>query len=138
MNNLHPPKEPLLEFAAKVLNQVFQVRKRLARIAGTDSAERSLEALEDLFADQFPMQSLSSESVSVVMHDPTGEKYSDTRCDVQASLAGEAHANLRIVETMKPIISIRTNMPDGLATSMIIQPGIVVVRGSDAQPNASI
>lgn len=126
MTRYHVRHDPLTEFAKKSLNLLFQARKRLGRIEGTEAADRSIEALEALFAQEF-----LPAGQGFFTHDPTGEKYSDTRTDVQASMSGEATNNLRIVETMKPIISLRATSPDGASTSIIVQQGVVVVRGSD-------
>ena len=133
MTSAHHQQSRELDFIKKILNGVFQTRKRLARIAGTDAAERSLEAIEEAFLSEYP-----SPTIGFVLLDPIGEKYADTRSDVQASLAGESNVNLRIVETMKPIISMRTTTPDGAVTSIIIQQGIVVVRGDNEANQSSI
>lgn len=121
-----PHEDPELVFARKILNHIFQAKKRLARVAGADSAERAIEAVESEFRDGYIRSGIGFELI-----DPTGQKYTDTRSDVQASLSGSAGTNLRIVETMRPIISLRTTLPDGKATSLIIQQGIVVVRSAD-------
>lgn len=124
MTQMHIKQSRDVEFIKKVLNGVYQTRKRLARIAGTDAAERSLDSVQEAFECEYPMP-----NVGFVITDPTGEKYSDTRSDVQASLSGDSNTNLKIVDTLKPIISMRTTTLDGATTSIIIQQGVVVVRG---------
>ena len=53
--------------------------------------------------------------------DPIGQNYSETRTDVDASLAGSTAHDLVITETLKPIIR-----QIDAGHSMILQKGIVV------------
>ena len=128
-SSLRPPpgKDPFVDFAAGVLNNLFNARKRLSRVAGTEAAERSLDLIEEAFS-AVPVGA-AGKCVAFIMHDPTGEPYAPTRADLQASLAGESSEKMRVCETMKPIISLRTTI-DGMATSIIVQQGVVVVRGA--------
>lgn len=122
----YPTHDSEITFAVKVLNSLFQAQKRLGRIEGTDSVDRALDAIKHEFRSGYHRPGSGFEMV-----DPTGQKYSETRSDVQATMSGVSNKNLRIIETMKPIISLQITTDDGRVTSIIVQQGIVVVRSSD-------
>ena len=127
----NPSSSPEILFAVRALNHIFGLRRKLRRVVEAGSIERSIDALETCFRDQWiwPDEGL-------VMSDPTGEPYSDTRNDCDASIAGESLENLVIVDTLKPIIRLVVRA-DGREQSIVVQKAAVVVRSREELPGAS-
>ena len=105
------------KFYLDLLNQLFDLEKKLGDAAGNRAIARPLERIKQLFEDSLPLP-----GAALVTHDPFGEKYTDTRTDVDANIAGTGQGTLRIVETLKPIIYLRT--ADG--RNRIVQRGVVI------------
>ncbi len=76
--------------------------------------------MKDVFESVFA--SASESNIGLSYHNPIGEKYSDTRTDLEASIAGSSSENLVITEVIKPIIRYRQG-----SMTMIARKGIVVV-----------
>jgi hypothetical protein len=90
----------------RVINQVFEIEKKTAQ---QTNIQRHIERIKDALGD-----------MGLVVHNPQGEKYNETRTDCEASIAGAKLDNLSIVEVIKPIVHLQ---------GMIIQKGIVIVEG---------
>ena len=99
---------PLITFA----NQLFDLKKRLGDTASR-GVMRNLRRMEEAL-----------EEMHVTIQDPTGEAYQETRTDCEATISGNSLENLRIVETIKPII--RLHQDGG---SQIVQRAVVIVEG---------
>jgi hypothetical protein len=111
--------QPVLD----VLNQVFEIEKKVQKLSEENSIHRNLRKLRSRFEEGYPLaigQSLVR--AGLTYQDPTGEPYDETRTDCEASIAGGSAENLRIVETIKPIIRLQHG-----AVSLIVQRAVVVV-----------
>lgn len=62
------------------------------------------------------------EEEGYMVQDPTGENYSETRTDYEASITGRIDSKLKISRTIKPIIY---QQKDG--TVVLLQKGVVLV-----------
>lgn len=94
-----------------ILNQFFEVQKK---VRGSDlerSVERNLRRIEAQFLE-----------AGYRVHDPTGEPYDLTRLDCEAMVSGEKTDRLIIVETVKPVIY---DLSSG--QSELLQKGVVIV-----------
>lgn len=118
-------KSPDVQFAMKSLNTLYSMRRKLRRVSDGDALARSISVLEQLFREEW-----CNQSIGFSAHDPTGEVYSETRSDCDASIAGESAEHLVIVETLKPILHLldKSTQPE---RSFVIQKGSVVVRSKD-------
>ena len=94
-----------------ILNQFFEIRKKIANSDQEKSLRRNLRRVQDHFLE-----------AGYRLHDPTGEPYDLTRLDCEAMVSGERADNLAIVETVKPIIYRITPEPAAL-----LQKGVVIV-----------
>ena len=103
----------------RLLNQVFELERKTARLADAESVRRQVRRMKELF----------DEDLHLTYEDPTGQPFSETRTDVEARIAGNASDNLIIIETLKPVI----RFSDG-PTSTIVQKGVVVA-GQLSQPS---
>ena len=103
----------------RLLNQVFELERKAARLADGEGVLRQVRRMKELFEEDFHL----------IYEDPTGQPYSETRTDVEARLSGNSAENLVIVETLKPVIRFSHG-----PTSSILQKGIVVAGARTEQP----
>ena len=96
----------------KIANQLFLAQKRAEKL-DDDKLNRHLSRI---------IETLEDENIRV--SDPTGETYTETRTDCEASISGSSTTNLHIVEVIKPIVVVLEN---GLPR--MIQKGVVIVEG---------
>lgn len=114
----------LPKFFTDVLNQVFELEKKINNLQDPGSLMRNVNRIKESF-ESLPAQ-LSNQPVSIRYKDPIGEKYDETRTDCDANIAGTSTENLIITEVIKPIIYMQHN-----AINHIIQKGVVVVEGKN-------
>jgi hypothetical protein len=96
----------------KIINQMFDLEKRLLNLQGTEGAFRNLERIRGYWSE-----------IGYEIINPQGESYNETRTDVEASIAGESTENLYIEEVVKPIvIAVENGRPS------IAQKGVVVAK----------
>ncbi len=95
----------------KMANLVFEIDKKVL----SKDVQPALQRIYD------KMKQLVEEN-GVFTYNPKGEKYSETRTDVEASIAGTSTANLVITDVIKPILYIEEN-----GKKILIQKGIVIV-----------
>lgn len=93
-----------------VINQLYQIEKKAAAPAGA-SLERHLRSIRGRLDER-----------GFRWHDPTGERFDESRTDCEASVAGDATGDLVIADVIKPVI--RHHGPSG---PVIVQKGVVVV-----------
>jgi hypothetical protein len=103
-----------------LLDQVFEIEKKLEVIDEPNSIGRNISKMKDIFENAFA--SVTETDIGLLYHNPIGEAYSDTRTDLEASIAGSSTTDLFVTEVIKPIIRFRSG---GL--NMIARKGVVVV-----------
>lgn len=96
-----------------MLNQLFEIEKKMDQQPLEKSINRNLRRLKMPF-----------EELGFRYHNPLGEKYTLTRMDCEATIAGDSTENLVIVEVIKPIIYLQQN-----GQNQIVQKGIVITEG---------
>lgn len=102
----------LLKQQLKIINQFFEIGRKLNSIPGSDSLQRNMERIRNYY-----------EEMGLQIHDPLNEAYSETRTDCEASISGTSVENLYIHEVIKPIV--RHAQENG---SLIVQKAIVIVK----------
>ena len=90
----------------RIINQVFDIEKKSAQ---QSNILRHIERIKDAFGD-----------MEIMVNNPQGEKYNETRTDCEASVAGALVENLVVTDVIKPIVHHK---------GKIIQKGIVIVEG---------
>lgn len=96
----------------KIINQLFDLEKRLLNLPGGEGAFRNLERIKGYWSE-----------IGYEIINPQGEAHTETRTDVEASIAGESTENLYIEEVIKPIvIAVENGRPS------IVQKGVVVAK----------
>ena len=86
----------------ELLDQLFEVERKLANIQESNSISRNLNKMKDIFENL--LSNSTSLDTGFTYHDPIGEPYNETRLDLEASIAGNSSENLVIKEVIKPII----------------------------------
>jgi len=99
--------KPMIEMA----NQVFELERKIANIPEAQRLQRNVRRMRQALEDN-----------GILIYDPHGEEWSETRTDCEASISGDSPENLRIIEVIKPILRFEEK---GL--QQIIQRGVVVV-----------
>lgn len=94
-----------------MLNNLYEVERKLALHGDTGNASRNVEKMKDVFVE-----------LGLFYEDPMGQEFKETRTDLDASISGSSTEDLIVVEVIKPII--RTGEA---AFSKVVQRGIVVV-----------
>jgi len=108
------------KFYLDILNQVFEVEKKIALMPEPSSIQRNVNRLKEIFDNEFPTP--LGNGIGLAYVNPIGENYNETRTDCEANIAGTGTENLKITEVIKPIIYCR----DG-GVKILVQKGVVVV-----------
>lgn len=109
-----------------IINQIFEMEKKVAKIQETNSIQRNINKLREIFENDLASQGW--EPMGLIYHNPIGEDYNETRTDCEASIAGTKTDNLRITDVIKPIIRIKQG-----GMNLIVQKAIVIVESSQEQ-----
>ena len=103
------------KFYIDLLDQVFEIEKKVKNLTESNSINRNVSRLKEIFEQLEPDGGL-------FYHNPIGEVYNETRTDIEATIAGESADNLIITEVIKPIVRYRKG-----GITLIARKGIVVV-----------
>ncbi len=105
----------------ELLDQLFEIERKLENIEESNSISRNLNKMKDIFETNLFSSPTSSE-IGFTYHNPIGESYNETRLDLEASIAGNSTENLVIKEVIKPIIRYKSG-----GSTLIARKGVVVV-----------
>jgi len=96
----------------KMANLIFEMEKK----TGTDNTalQRILSKMKRVL-----------EETGIMIYDPSGEKYNETRTDVEANITGTNLSNLVITDVIKPILYTETN-----GKKTLLQKAVVIVSGN--------
>lgn len=111
---LAPVPKPLLT----ALNQVYELEQRIAKHGDSCNLGRHIERMKDAF-----------EELGLVYEDPMGQRVSETRTDLEVSIAGTRTENLVIVEVIKPVIRVVDRGMPGF--SKVVQRGVAVAKATE-------
>lgn len=109
----------------ELLDQLFEIERKLENIEESNSISRNLNKMKDIFETNLFSSSTSSE-IGFTYHNPIGESYNETRLDLEASIAGNSTENLFIKEVIKPIIRYKSG-----GSTLIARKGVVVVESKN-------
>lgn len=76
-----------------LINQLFEMQSRMKDTGVAQQFERNFNRLFSLFEDD-----------GFLIQDPTGETYTESRTDCEASITGRAGSKMKITKTIKPVI----------------------------------
>ena len=112
-----------------VLNQLYEVEQKLTKRDDPAGLARNIAKIKDALAEEgLPAFDANGDQlrIGLAYEDPTGQRFKETRTDLEVSIAGEGTENLVVVEVIKPII--RATWKDGVGErAKIVQKGIVIV-----------
>lgn len=77
----------------QIINQLFDMQTRLKEAGTVQQFERNFTRLFSLFEED-----------GFIIQDPTGEAYTETRTDCEASISGRISSKMKITRTIKPIV----------------------------------
>jgi hypothetical protein len=109
----------------ELLDQLFEIERKLENIEESNSISRNLNKMKDIFETNLFSSSTSSE-IGFTYYNPIGESYNETRLDLEASIAGNSSENLVIKEVIKPIIRYKSG-----GSTLIARKGVVVVESKN-------
>ncbi|RQO31357.1 hypothetical protein DBR32_05175 [Taibaiella sp. KBW10] len=95
----------------QLINQVFEISQKIEQEQLSAKFERNFTKIYNL---------LEEEGLHCI--NPLGEKYTESRTDCEASIAGKANHNMKITKVIKPIVYKQEN-----GQMVLIQKGIVIV-----------
>ena len=98
----------------KMANLVFEIDKKVLAKETNTSLQRIQDKMKRVL-----------EEAGVFIYDPTGEKYNETRTDVEANISGSSTSGLVITDVIKPILYTETE-----GRKQLIQQGVVIVSGN--------
>jgi hypothetical protein len=93
-----------------IVNQIHALEKR---------AEKDIQS-GPLYTRHLQRIRQSLTELGITYHSPEGERYTETRTDIEANLVGDATNNPTITQVIKPIV---------MQHGQIVQAGIVIVEG---------
>lgn len=95
----------------KLLNQLFEMKSKIAFENLSHKFERNFQRLFALFEEE-----------GLFFKDPIGEPYADSRTDIEASIVGPESPKMKITKVIKPIIYKKEG-----ASALLLQKGVVIV-----------
>ena len=107
-------RQPTIEapkWALNLLNNLYEIEKKLGLHGDQANALRNIEKIKEILKGQ-----------GLTYEDPMGQRFTETRTDIEATISGSGTENLVVVEVIKPIVR-----AEQMGMSRIIQKGIVVV-----------
>lgn len=114
-----PPKIEIPRWSLIVLNSLYEIERKLIVHGDLGHAKRNVDRIKEEFEQQ-----------SLVIEDPLGQLFKETRTDLEATIVGSDTENLVVTEVIKPVIR-WVNGP----VSRVVQKGIVIVQAKEeAQP----
>lgn len=106
---------PSTEILLRIINQVYELEKKVSKLPDPKSLNRNLKRIISGF-----------EELGFYIDMPIGEAYDETRTDCDASIVGPETQNLIIKEVIKPIIYL-----DHEGTKQIVQRGVVIAESQN-------
>jgi hypothetical protein len=76
-----------------IINQLFEMQGKANELNVSHQFERNFNRLLSIFEEE-----------GYIIQDPTGETYTDSRTDCEASISGQIGSKMKIIRTLKPVI----------------------------------
>ena len=111
------PNDLVPKWVLGLLNNLFEIEKKIEMSSEHSNLKRNVDRMKELLADQ-----------KVFFENPMGERFSETRTDLEAKITGTCTDDLRVIDVIKPIIRVGDR-----ALSRVVQKGIVVVESTQNQ-----
>ncbi len=82
----------------RIINQLFEMKAKIKELGAEQQFERNFTRMFSLFEED-----------GYIIQDPTGEAYTDSRTDCEASISGRVGSKMKITRTIKPVIYQKAN-----------------------------
>ena len=105
------PSISIPKFLLTILNNLYDIQRKASKDSDPHNILRNVEKITESLIEQ-----------QIYFEDPLGQPFSETRTDLEATIAGSNLENLIVVEVIKPIIRVGNSQ-----ISTVVQKGIVVV-----------
>lgn len=105
------PKFEAAKGTLNLLNNLYEIEKKLDLHGDPSNALRNVEKIKELLEEQ-----------GFKYEDPMGQKFNETRSDLEATISGAGTEDLIVVEVIKPIVRAEQG-----GFSQVVQKGIVIV-----------
>ena len=97
----------------KMANLIFDLEKKVVNKTELPAMLRIYDKMKGVL-----------EEAGILLYNPEGENYAETRTDVEASISGPSTIHLRITEVIKPVVyRVESDR------KILIQKGLVIVAG---------
>lgn len=113
----HIPAIEIPKWILTTLNNLYDIERKLSLHGDPGNAKRNVERIKETFLTE-----------GLFYEDPQGHSFSETRTDLEASIAGKSTEHLTVTEVIKPIIRYGDS-----GFSRVVQKGIVVVQGKEEE-----
>jgi hypothetical protein len=100
------------KWALGILNNLCDIEKKLDINGDGSNIKRNVDRIKDLLEEE-----------NIFYENPLGQKFTETRTDLDATITGEGVEDLIVVEVIKPIIRVGNKN-----YSVVVQRGIVIVQ----------
>src|SRR5690349_13004349 len=97
-----------------IINQLFEMQAKTKEGGIAQQFERNFNRLFNLFEEE-----------GYMIQDPTGEAYTESRTDCEASISGRISSKMKITRTIKPIVYQRKD--NGM---QLLQKAVVIVENN--------
>ncbi len=77
----------------RLINQLFEAEKKAARLDGAAALQKNLERMRGAL-----------EEMELIIVNPQGEAYNESRTDCECSIAGDVSKPLFITDVLKPAV----------------------------------
>ena len=102
------------------MNQLYELEKKVEKHGNPSNFERNIGKMKDAF------EHFHEPDGGFKYEDPMGQRFTETRTDLEATISGKDTQDLVVVEVIKPIIRFVSH--DSLGSySKVVQKGIVLV-----------
>jgi NAD-dependent SIR2 family protein deacetylase len=102
-----------MKFTTIIINQLFELIKKIEHNQHLDLYSRNIDRLHSAIEEE-----------GFKIHDPSGESYTETRTDCEASIVGKSMGKMRIKQVIKPAIYQKEGQG-----YQLVQRAIVIVEG---------
>lgn len=103
------------KWALGILNNLCDIEKKLDNNGDSSNVRRNVDRIKELLEDE-----------RLFYESPLGQKFTETRTDLDATITGAGTENLYVVEVIKPIVRYGDK-----SFSVVVQKGIVVVQSKE-------
>lgn len=108
-----------------LLNQLYEIERKVSNLDDFKKISRNIEKMKDVFrVDIDPV----NQDHEIYYEDPMGQKYDETRLDLEAHIVGNNTENLVVIDVVKPIIRLYSRL---MSRSHVVQKGIVSVESKN-------